>query len=59
VAFLQYVSTERESVREATLEQVARGEVEVEAPAVFVIGEVIRLRTTPRAHVHQTDVRQT
>jgi len=32
-------------VRESTLEQVARGEVHVEPPAVFVIGEVVRLRT--------------
>ncbi len=32
---------------ESTLEQVARGEVEVEPPAVFVIGEVVRLRTAP------------
>jgi uroporphyrin-III C-methyltransferase len=45
VAFLQYASTERECVTESTLEQVARGEVEVEPPAVFVIGEVVRLRT--------------
>ena len=45
VAFLQYASTERECVIESTLEQVARGEVDVEPPAVFVIGEVVRLRT--------------
>jgi uroporphyrin-III C-methyltransferase len=45
VAFLQFSSTERECVRESTLEQVARGEVDVEPPAVFVIGEVVRLRT--------------
>ncbi len=45
VAFLQYASTDRECVTESTLEQVARGEVEVEPPAVFVIGEVVRLRT--------------
>jgi uroporphyrin-III C-methyltransferase len=45
VAFLQYASTDREFVRESTLEQVARGEVDVEPPAVFVIGEVVRLRT--------------
>lgn len=49
VAFLQFASTERQSVVEATLDQVARGEVQVEAPAVFVIGEVVRLRTAPRA----------
>lgn len=53
VAFLQQVSTDRECVRESTLEQVARGEVEVEAPAVLVIGEVVRLRAawrTQREH---------
>jgi len=53
VAFLQYASTERECVTEATLEQVARGEVEVKPPAVFVIGEVVRLRSAShpqRAH---------
>jgi uroporphyrin-III C-methyltransferase len=53
VAFVQNVSTERERVREATLEEVARGEVEVEAPAVFVIGEVVRLRTPRPAREHE------
>jgi len=32
--------------------------VEVEAPAIIVIGGVVRLRTTPQSHVHQTAVRQ-
>lgn len=45
VAFSQFASTERECVVEATLEEVARGEVAVKPPAVFVIGEVVRLRT--------------
>jgi uroporphyrin-III C-methyltransferase len=55
VAFLQCASTERVAVREATLEQVARGEVDVQPPAVFVIGEVVRLRTAVRGqHLHQT-----
>jgi len=55
VAFLQFASTERECVLESTLEQVARGEVDVEPPAVFVIGEVVRLRTATRTeHLHQT-----
>ncbi|HEY2845812.1 MAG TPA: uroporphyrinogen-III C-methyltransferase [Bryobacteraceae bacterium] len=58
VAFLQYASTDRERVLESTLEQVARGEADVEAPAVFVIGEVVRLRTTPHARLHETAVRQ-
>jgi uroporphyrin-III C-methyltransferase len=55
VAFLQCSSTERERVTESTLEQVARGEVEVAPPAVFVIGEVVRMRTAPGApHLHET-----
>jgi uroporphyrin-III C-methyltransferase len=55
VAFLQCASTERECVRESTLEQVARGEVDVEPPAVFVIGEVVRLRTAAGSRrVHAT-----
>ena len=45
VAFLESVSTDRERLVEATLGAVARREVEVAAPAVFVIGEVVRLRT--------------
>jgi len=55
VAFLQFASTDRASVRESTLEQVARGEVDVQPPAVFVIGEVVRLRTAPGVqHVPET-----
>jgi siroheme synthase len=48
VAFLQFASMERERVVESTLEQVARGEVAVEPPAVLVIGEVVRMRTAPQ-----------
>jgi uroporphyrin-III C-methyltransferase len=44
VAFVQKGSTPREHVIESTLEQVARGEVAVSNPAVFVVGEVVRLR---------------
>jgi len=44
VAFIEHASTDRERVVEATLGAVARGTVAVEAPAVFVIGEVVRLR---------------
>jgi len=59
VAFLQFASTERERVIESTLEEVARGEVDVEPPAVFVIGEVVRLRTAPHSQrVHETANRQ-
>jgi uroporphyrin-III C-methyltransferase len=44
VAFIENASTERERVVEATLDDVARRRVEVSAPAVFVIGEVVGLR---------------
>jgi uroporphyrin-III C-methyltransferase len=45
VAFIEHASTSRERVVEATLRDVARGKTRVEAPAVIVIGEVVRLRT--------------
>jgi uroporphyrin-III C-methyltransferase len=48
VAFIEHASTERERVVESTLGAVARGRVAVEAPAVFVSGEVVRHRTRPR-----------
>ncbi len=44
VAFIEQVSTARERVVESTLGEVARGNVAVESPAVFVIGEVVALR---------------
>ncbi|HEY2018612.1 MAG TPA: uroporphyrinogen-III C-methyltransferase [Bryobacteraceae bacterium] len=44
VAFIENGSTTRERVVEATLGGVASGRVEVEAPAIFVIGDVVRLR---------------
>lgn len=44
VAFVERGSTERERVTVATLGEVARGEVEVSNPAVFVAGEVVRVR---------------
>ena len=44
VAFIQHASTAREQVVESTLWDVARGRTRVEAPAVIVIGEVVRLR---------------
>jgi uroporphyrin-III C-methyltransferase len=43
VAFLMNASTDRERKVESTLGEVARGTVDVEAPAVMVIGEVVRL----------------
>jgi uroporphyrin-III C-methyltransferase len=44
VAFIENGSTERQRVIETTLGAVAQGGVEVSAPAVFVAGEVVRLR---------------
>lgn len=44
VAFVERGSTERERVVVATLGEVAAGEVEVANPAVFVAGEVVRVR---------------
>ena len=44
VAFIENGTTCEERVVESTLSQVAKGEVEVNSPAIFVIGEVVRLR---------------
>jgi uroporphyrin-III C-methyltransferase len=44
VAFVENGTTTRERVVEATLAAVAAGRVDVNPPAVFVIGEVVRLR---------------
>jgi uroporphyrin-III C-methyltransferase len=43
-AFIENGSTERERVVETTLAEIAAGRVDVEAPAVFVVGEVVALR---------------
>jgi uroporphyrin-III C-methyltransferase len=43
-AFIERGSTPEERVVVTTLGDIARGEVEVESPAVFVIGEVVNLR---------------
>jgi uroporphyrin-III C-methyltransferase len=48
VAFIENASTDRERVVESTLAAVARGHVAVQAPSVFVIGEVVRHRTSKR-----------
>jgi uroporphyrin-III C-methyltransferase len=45
VAFVENSGTPRQRVVEATLGEVARGCVDASAPAVFVIGEVVRLRS--------------
>jgi uroporphyrin-III C-methyltransferase len=44
VAFIEQGSTVRERVVESTLGEVARGLTDANAPAIFVIGEVVRLR---------------
>ncbi len=44
VAFIERGSMPGERVIESTLAGVARGEVEVESPAVLVVGEVVKLR---------------
>ena len=44
VAFIERGTLEDERIVETALAAVAAGEVEVKSPAVFVIGEVVRLR---------------
>jgi uroporphyrin-III C-methyltransferase len=44
IAFIERGTLEDERIVESTLGSVAAGEVEVKSPAVFVIGEVVRLR---------------
>jgi len=44
VAFVYRGSLPEEEVVEATLSEVAEGRVSAKNPAVFVIGEVVRLR---------------
>jgi len=56
VAFLENASTPSERVVESTLELVARRQAEVTAPAVMVIGEVVRHRTTLRRAMLQEAV---
>jgi uroporphyrin-III C-methyltransferase len=46
VAFVENASTPRERTVESSLGMVARGKVDVQAPAVMVIGEVVRHRTS-------------
>ena len=45
VAFIENGTTPEERVVTSTLREVAAGGVEVESPAVWVIGEVVRLRS--------------
>ena len=48
VAFIERGSTDRERVVITKLFDVARGTVQVESPAVMVIGQVVRLRRVLR-----------
>jgi siroheme synthase len=49
VAFVECVSTDRERTVESTLSEVASGRgPDVQAPAVWLIGETVRLRTPVR-----------
>lgn len=45
VAFIENGTTPEERVVEATLSEVAAGQVDVESPAIFMIGDVVRLRS--------------
>jgi uroporphyrin-III C-methyltransferase len=45
VAFVERGTLDAENIIESTLGAVAAGAIEVQSPAVFVIGEVVRLRT--------------
>jgi uroporphyrin-III C-methyltransferase len=53
VAFLERVTTDSQRIVEATLADVAFGNVEVRAPAVWIIGGVVRLRTRMEAMRYQ------
>jgi len=46
VAFIENASTQRERLVETTLAEIRRGLVMVESPAVMVVGDVVRHRTT-------------
>jgi siroheme synthase len=44
VAFLEWGTFPSENIIESTLAEIAKGNAEVHSPAVFVIGDVVRLR---------------
>lgn len=54
VAFIERGSTDRERVVISKLSEVARGQVDVASPAVFVIGQVVRMRTHLKRLAEQT-----
>jgi len=51
VAFIERGTQEQERIVVSTLETVARGEVQVDSPAVWIIGEVVRLRAKLKAAI--------
>ena len=51
VAFIERGTQEQERIVISTLEKVARGEVEVSSPAVWIVGEVVRLRAKLKAAI--------
>ena len=57
VAFLENGCTPREHVNETTHADVAAGLVEVNAPAIFIAGEVVRLRHHKEVATHEADPR--
>lgn len=57
VAFVERASTPRQRCVESTLAEVARGETQVEPPAVFIAGQVVAHRVTSRRRVLLADLR--
>ncbi len=58
VAFIERGSTDRERVVVSQLREVARGVVEVNSPAVMVIGQVVRLRRALHNNVQMRSTQQ-
>ncbi|MFN0106728.1 MAG: uroporphyrinogen-III C-methyltransferase [Bryobacteraceae bacterium] len=54
VAFIERGATDRQRIITSTLSEVARGQTEVESPAVCVIGQVVRMRRHLRRLVDET-----
>lgn len=53
VAFIERGATDRERVVVSNLAEVARGQVNVNAPAVFIIGQVVRMRHHLKQLAHE------
>lgn len=56
VAFIERGSTPRERIVVSTLAEVARGAVDVESPAVCVVGQVVRMRRNLRRVIAASSV---